>query len=147
MPEWKRFRGKPLPYKDRLDEIFTGTAADGSHSQQADILSQIDPTLLGFDEGVEGESPPCTSGPQKGIGWEAEDPEHEVLTENMRVRASFESQSLTSVTVRKRAASAVAVLGGKKTKRTVQDSINDLVNIIDRRDSPIEKPTQRHIAI
>jgi hypothetical protein len=60
MVEWRKYRGKVLQYKEALDEIFTGTAADGRYSQGADILSQIDPALLGVDEDRESEIPPPT---------------------------------------------------------------------------------------
>jgi len=39
--EAKQFRGKPLQYREQLDEIFDGTAADGRFAQDSDF--PIDP--------------------------------------------------------------------------------------------------------
>jgi hypothetical protein len=44
--EVKQFQGKPLPYREILDDIFAGTAADGVYSQQLDDLSLVDPYIL-----------------------------------------------------------------------------------------------------
>lgn len=152
MPEWRKYRGKALQYKEALDEIFTGTAADGRYSQSADILSQIDPAILGVDEDGEGGTPPSTQDPTQfstqgaGEDGSADFAQSEVSNEGTRERDSFASRALTSTVPQKRTAT-IALVGGKKAKRTVQDSISDLVNIIDRRDSPSKTLTPRHLAI
>jgi hypothetical protein len=35
--EVKQFRGKPLQYREQLNEIFNGTAADGRFAQDSDF--------------------------------------------------------------------------------------------------------------
>jgi hypothetical protein len=148
MPEWRKYRGKALQYKEALDEIFTGTAADGRYSQSADILSQIDPAILGVDEDREDGTPPPTQDltqfSTQGAGEDG--PAQSLEHEGIREKDSFASRALTSTVPQKRTATIVSG-GGKKAKRTVQDSISDLVNIIDRRDLPSKTSTPRHLAI
>jgi hypothetical protein len=69
-----------------------------------------------------------------------------VSNEGTRERTSFASRALTLIVPQKRTVTTT-VVREKKAKRTVQDLISDLVNIIDYRDSPFKTSIPRHLVI
>jgi hypothetical protein len=132
--EAKQFRGKPLQYREQLDEIFDGTAADGRFAQDSDF--PIDPECRDELSTLPiNPSPPLSvhDSAEGAEGAEVADAVEEEEEEEMPTneRDPFQSTPLTIRQPLKRSVTTPSEAPVKRSKRTVQDTFARLVDGIE----------------